>query len=176
MTLDGEAAKSFDEGMVSELFHENSKQFRSDYRVAERIIAMTANPLMLRMAAAYKRYPSARKIVLPPDLPRAKTGFDEAVLSRRSSRDFSGKPISFLEAAKLLYFANGVTGAVNTHDGRKQLFRAAPSGGALYPIEIYLIALNIEDVPQGIYHYNTVGNVLELVCEGNSANELKAIT
>jgi hypothetical protein len=144
MALDEGVPGSFDEGIVSELFHENSKQYRSDYRVVERIIAMTANPIMSRMAVARKRYPSARKVVLPRELPKAQMGFDEAVVSRRSSRDFDGQPISLLEVAKLLYFANGITGAVKTHDGRKQSFRAAPSGGALYPIEIYCIVLNVE--------------------------------
>jgi SagB-type dehydrogenase family enzyme len=176
MVLDNGETKSFDEGIVSELFHENSKQYRSDYRVVERIIAMTANPIMSRMAVARKCYPSARKIVLPRDLPKANMSFDEAVLSRRSSRDFGGQPISLLEAAKLLSFANGITGAVKTHDGLQQLFRAAPSGGALYPIEIYFIALNVEHIPAGIYHYDPVGNQLELVREDHCAPDLRAIT
>jgi SagB-type dehydrogenase family enzyme len=168
--------KSYDESGVSELFHENSKQHRSDHRIAERIITMATNPLLQRMAATHKRYPSAHKIELPRDLPESTRTFTEAVLTRRSSRDFRRAPVSLPLITTLLYLGNGITGSAQAHDGRTQHFRAAPSGGALYPVELYVIAMAIEDLPQGIYHYEPVSNMLEAVRTGDRTERLQAIT
>jgi SagB-type dehydrogenase family enzyme len=44
--------------------------------------------------------------------------------------------------------------------------RFAPSGGALYPNELY-IYLNIEDLPVGVYHYDVAHHRLVLLREGN---------
>lgn len=176
MAFDDGVIRSFEETAVSELFHENSKQQRSDQRIAERIIAMAANPAMHNVVTARKKYPLAKKIPLPTDYPDAKTGFDEAVLSRRSLRNFQGTPIQLREAAKLLHFAYGVTGSAMAMDGKTQFFRAAPSGGALYPLEIYLWANHIEGLPQGIYKYDPIDNVLAELSVGNQEKEFKALT
>lgn len=176
MMPDGPNTRRFDESDVSELFHENSKQHRSDQRMVERIIAMTTNPVMQRMAAAHKRYPSARTVELPRDLPPPARSFTEALLARRSRRDFSHAPLGLAAVAPLLIFGNGVTGAAQTHDGRTQYFRAAPSGGALYPVEVYLVALAVSDLPQGMYHYNPVANVLEAIRKCDCTERLQAIT
>jgi SagB-type dehydrogenase family enzyme len=160
----------------SELFHENSKHQRSDCRVAERIIAMTTNPMLLRTLGTGKRYLSARRQVLPTIHPPARLSFDDAVLSRRSIRGFGAKSVSLEETAKLLHFANGVTGRLEGEDGAVQLCRAAPSGGALYPVEVYAAALNVADLDGGLYHYNAGENLVELVRSGNHADALRRIT
>jgi len=172
----GAQTDEYNESVVSELFHENSKQHRSDERVVERILAMTTNPILMRMAGARKTYPSARKIPLPADLPPAQLDFDQAVLTRRSRRDFSGEPVSFPEAAKLLFYANGVTGSVEGHEGRPQYFRAAPSGGALYPVELYLIALRVGELEAGLYHYDPFANHLARLAQRDLSRDLVEIT
>jgi SagB-type dehydrogenase family enzyme len=44
--------------------------------------------------------------------------------------------------------------------------RFAPSGGALYPNELY-VYLKIEDLPEGVYHYDVAHHRLVLLREGN---------
>jgi SagB-type dehydrogenase family enzyme len=176
VTTDIATTEGFDESVVSELFHENSKQRRSDRRVAERIMAMVRNPILMRIADARKRYPSAPKISLPDDFPPARTSFDAVILQRRSSRGFNGGAIDFCEAARLLHFANGVTGGAETYDGRTQHFRAAPSGGALYPVEVYFIALSVNALGPGIYHYDPVSNLLEFIHRGSVAAALSTLS
>ena len=44
--------------------------------------------------------------------------------------------------------------------------RFAPSGGALYPNELY-VYLKIEDLPAGVYHYDVAHHRLVLLREGN---------
>ena len=173
---DGIAEASGVHESVSELFHENSKQFRSDDRVADRIIAMTASPALQRLAAARKRYPSARRIALPTEMPPVTRRFDEVVLLRRSVRAFASEPLHLGHLAKLLAFGNGVTGEVAMPDGPRQHFRAAPSGGALYPVELYVASIAADGLEPGVYHYDAVAHALELVRPGRFADALASMT
>jgi SagB-type dehydrogenase family enzyme len=109
-------------------------------------------------------------------LPPAVLRFDEAVLLRRSVRDFTSQPLQLGHVAKLLSFGNGVTGEVATPDGRPQHFRAAPSGGALYPVELYVASLVVEGLEPGVHHYDPVAHALELVRPGRFADPLASLT
>jgi SagB-type dehydrogenase family enzyme len=55
-----------------------------------------------------------------------------ALSARRSVREFAATPLTTTEIGQLLWAAQGVTSA----DGR----RTAPSAGALYPLEVYLVS------------------------------------
>ncbi len=73
----------------------------------------------------------------------------EAIAQRRSVREFSNQSISFFEVSQLLWATQGITLKARGFD-----FRASPSAGALYPIETYLVANRVEEIPPGLYHYN----------------------
>jgi len=73
------------------------------------------------------------------------TSVEQALRLRRSVRSFSSKPLQLAEVAQLLWSAQGIT----SRDG----LRTAPSAGALYPLEIYLVAGNVNDLPVGLWHY-----------------------
>lgn len=176
MTSDELSAPEVSEPAPSELFHENSKHRGSDPRIAERIIAATLNPTLVRMASARKTYPSVARIALPRSWPPAILDFDRSVESRRSRRDFQPLAIDAVSVAKLLHFASGVTGSVTTADGYRQRFRAAPSGGALYPVEAYLVALNVKGVPPGVYKYDPVEHDLAEVLRGEFGKDLETAT
>ncbi|KGM44762.1 SagB family peptide dehydrogenase [Neobacillus niacini] len=53
-----------------------------------------------------------------------------------------------------------------TQDLMQSYRRFAPSGGALYPNELY-VYLKIEDLPVGVYHYDVAHHRLVLLREGN---------
>lgn len=85
----------------------------------------------------------------------------EAALSRRRSvRDYRADPLALAEAGQLLWAAQGITGP----DGRK---RTAPSAGALYPLEVYLVAGRVEGLPAGIYRYQPDRHALLRVAQGD---------
>ncbi len=91
----------------------------------------------------------------------------EAIAQRRSIREFSHQPISFLEISQLIWATQGITLKVQGFD-----FRASPSAGALYPIETYLVANRVEEIPPGLYHYDVRDAQLILLREGHFGPEL----
>ncbi|MGD0352939.1 MAG: SagB/ThcOx family dehydrogenase [Dehalococcoidia bacterium] len=91
---------------------------------------------------------------------------EELLRQRRSTREYADSPLTKYEVMKLLWAAQGIT------DGRG--FRTAPSAGALYPLEIYLVAGNVDNMAPGIYKYNPVENNLTLVKEGDVRASLAA--
>jgi len=108
----------------------------------------------------YKEYPEAPKIELPPFKPSEATSLDDTLRRRKSVRDFQEKPISKGQLAYLLWASTGI----QRHE-EGYAFRTAPSAGALYPIETYVIANNIRDLDAGLYHYSIQNHQLELLTQ-----------
>ena len=99
------------------------------------------------------------------DVATVKTAsLEELLRQRRSIRAYSDAPLTKDEVMKLLWAGQGIT----TGGG----FRTAPSAGALYPLEIYLVAGNVDKLAPGIYKYNPVKNDLNLVKEGDVRRSL----
>lgn len=92
---------------------------------------------------------------------------EEAILKRRSVREYSEKPLSISEVSHILFSAYGITHIVNGFE-----LRASPSAGALYPIEIYFAAHNIEGINEGIYHYIPQNHSVEIIKKGNFREEI----
>ncbi|MCW4006775.1 MAG: SagB/ThcOx family dehydrogenase [Candidatus Bathyarchaeota archaeon] len=117
----------------------------------------------------YKSYP-VEKIPLAVDFDvksRAHMPLSEVIKNRKSIRRFSSKPLSFAELSYLLWASTGIRKQNNPHQ-----FRTAPSAGALYPIETYVAANNIQTLTQGLYHYNIEHNALEQLQTGNFSDAL----
>jgi SagB-type dehydrogenase family enzyme len=165
------------EEFVSELFHENTKQHRSDARFIERILAATFDPgVQSVMSPTHKLYPGAVRIEVPRTFAKSRRTFDDALLNRRSKREFAKTPLPFGSAMKLLHYTYGITGTLDAGPGHEQLVRAAPSGGALFPIELYVLARNVVKVPPGIYHFNAGQRCLERVSARDPFGDLVHLT
>ncbi len=106
--------------------------------------------LLAEACAGAVAYPVAifGEIALPP--PRTQEGMSlvEALARRRSIRSYTEETLSREEISQLLWAAQGVT------DPRG--FRTAPSAGALYPLEMYLV------LPEGWYRYRPADHRLEI--------------
>ncbi len=79
------------------------------------------------------------------------------------------------EIGHFLWYVFGLTqisesvnalGSVEQADLMQSYRRFVPSGGALYPNELY-VYLKIENVPPGVYHYDVAHHCLVLLREGN---------
>lgn len=100
-------------------------------------------------------------ITLPPSVRRG-MAVEEAILKRRSIREYADKALSLAQLSQLLFAAQGTTGETYGH-----ALRSAPSAGALYPIEVYVAAHAVEGLSRGMYHYLVGAHALELVKEGD---------
>lgn len=77
----------------------------------------------------------------------------QAIVDRRTCREFSDAPVTTAQLSLLLWAAQGVTGA----DGQ----RAAPSAGGQYPVDVFVATGNVEDVQPGTYRYRAGNHALE---------------
>ena len=96
----------------------------------------------------YERYPSAPKVQLsPPQLTGGVPVWD-VIRQRRSVRTFQDTPLKEAELSQLLWAAQGITRVIRDFG-----LRTAPSAGALYPVETYLVVHSVEGIEPGVYHY-----------------------
>lgn len=109
----------------------------------------------------FKEYPRFKKQKL--QINNIKNADIQKLLKQRSSkREFSKKSLSFSEVSNILYWSAGM---------KKDFTRFYPSAGGRYPIEVYIINLNVESLERGIYHFNVKKNLLELILKGNFKDE-----
>jgi SagB-type dehydrogenase family enzyme len=87
---------------------------------------------------------------------------EEAIGHRRTRRSFKDKILTFEQLSQVLWAAQGITDSGG-------YARAAPSAGALYPMDIYGAVGKdcVEPLGPGIYHYLPRGHALSLVNEGD---------
>jgi SagB-type dehydrogenase family enzyme len=98
-------------------------------------------------------------IRLPQPRQSGATSVEAALAARRSLRSFSNKPVTLEELSQLLWAAQGIT--------HPRGFRTAPSAGALYPLELVVIAGTVAALPAGTYRYEPDGHHLVPVAEGD---------
>jgi len=110
--------------------------------------------------ADYKTYRDAERVALPDPHGTAGLTLEDAVEARRSVRDYTAGSLSSEELSRLLHAAQGIT-------EHRWGFRAAPSAGALYPIELYAVVHDVAGIPPGIYHYAVQEHGLELLQSGD---------
>lgn len=85
---------------------------------------------------------------------------EASLKNRRSQREFDRfKKISFDELSTLLRRGAGINSEYKSLN--EVVRRFYPSGGALYPLEIYLAIQRVEGLIPGIYHFNVKDNTLE---------------
>ena len=96
-----------------------------------------------------------------PDLNK-NINFWEVVMNRQSTRRFLDKPLQLKDVSQLLFGTTGITRKYPNYE-----YRINPSAGGLYPIETYIAVNHVEDLEQGIYHYNISSHKLELLKQGD---------
>ncbi len=84
---------------------------------------------------------------------------------RRSVREFREEPLSIAGLSQILWASQGITQKTQGIG-----LRAAPSAGALYPIETYLVINNVSELAPGVYHYAVETQELEQIKKGDFRN------
>ncbi len=155
------------------LYHENSKYGRrKSLKEFYHFGQIRNDPDTIKtFIRHFKGYDDVPKIELPMVSFNSPYSFEEIVLKRRSVRDYSNEPISFERFANLLVLSYGITGSMPYDVGEDQFLRAAPSAGALYPLEIYPVVFNVSTLEKGLYHFNVKDRCLELLKPGDFLKE-----
>lgn len=104
------------------------------------------------------------RIKLPEPSYTGNISVETALSKRRSIRDYSGENLTLEEVSQLLWAAQGITAPWGG--------RTAPSAGALYPLELYIVVGDVEGIDKGVYKYSREEHELEKVKEGDIRAEL----
>jgi SagB-type dehydrogenase family enzyme len=101
-------------------------------------------------------------VALPPRLEGGRA-LERALAERRSVREFAPGALTLPQVAQLLWAAQGTTAG-----GR----RTAPSAGALYPLEVYLVAGEVRGLAPGVYRYLPAKHALQQLLAGDMRQSL----
>jgi len=101
---------------------------------------------------------------LPRPHLESRVSIERCLLARRSVRSYRSGPLTLAETGQLLWAAQGITA--------EGYLRTAPSAGALYPLETYLVAGELEALAPGVYHYRPERHDLVLAKSGDLRRDL----
>ena len=124
------------------------------------------------MPAPVKHYPKAPQTPLPPY--RTQGEFPRTLLARRTWRRFSARPLQLSELATLLGLTWGVQRWMELPGLGRAALKTSPAGGARHCIEAYVLALRVEGLPRGLYHYAADTHCLELLARGATSRQLQS--
>ncbi|MBE0431570.1 MAG: SagB/ThcOx family dehydrogenase [Dehalococcoidia bacterium] len=141
----------------------------SENTTRARVLLLPFIPILLAVSAGTDCPPPAEpgpnqpphptELALPEPRPDSSVSLEQTLLQRRSVRSYSDEPLTLDEVSQLLWAAQGIT------DPRG--YRTAPSAGATYPLETYLVAGNVADVGPGVYRYDPEEHALVKVIDGD---------
>ena len=127
-------------------------------------------PIPLTCAAAPETAPI--DLPVPGEIDLSLT---QALLARRSRRDFGSSPLPLETLSTLLSYAAGVRGHGQAYGYRRFPLRTFPSAGGLQSPELYLFVRAVEELEAGIYHYQPLQHALEPVGAGDHSTTLRAL-
>jgi SagB-type dehydrogenase family enzyme len=105
--------------------------------------------------------PAAEVVKLTPPSFQGKMSVEEALKKRRTVRQFANRGLELAQVSQLLWGTDGIS------DSRG--LRTAPSAGATYPLELYLVVgeRGVAGLTPGLYHYRPDSHSLELTLKGD---------
>lgn len=146
---------------MPDLKNSRGLQFLTDTGLGREELGRARRPEITR-TEPFKTYPGAETIPLPTTWDQGGKGLWQSLQERRSRRTFGPDGVELATLAHLLWACQGITGQAGRY-----LFRTAPSGGALYPIETYLAVNRGTGVPPGLYHFKVGDFALERLRSGS---------
>ena len=121
----------------------------------------------------FKIYPGVERIPLPRDVPQ--TGVAALAAIAEPGRPDRDAIPSLQDLARILFFSAGIT-KQRKYPGGEIYFRAAACTGALYEIELYVIAGELSELAAGVYHFNPADMTLGVLRSGDFRGNLAAAT
>ncbi len=131
-------------------YHAATKHSYTSVRTGAHLLDWENRPM------PYKLYPEVAGLALPRDLSLARVPTLEAIAAGdepRGTRPGDGDELTLEALTRVLFCADGLTRRTRV-GGEDYHFRAAPSAGALYPVEIYAAVAEVDGLEQGLYHFS----------------------
>lgn len=152
-----------------ETFHESSKLSMFDIPPSDHeVLARMAE---LAESLEYHGYPI---VDLPAELSPLEMPLGAAIRGRSTAKQMIPSELTLEQIGTILHGAYGITRDLRSL-GYPRPFRTVPSGGALYPLELYFHCQGALDAEDGLYHYNPTERHLRLLREGSQATELEKV-
>jgi SagB-type dehydrogenase family enzyme len=151
---------------------EDLVSLRSDPRWEDALAAADAR--IEALAASFPdTHPERPVIDLPEPRLTGDISVEETLQGRRSTRQYADMPLTIEEISQLLWAAYGLNKPIeNAPDFLRGGLRTAPSAGALYPLEVYLVARNVSGLDPGIYWYRSETHHLVAIKDGDRWQEV----
>ena len=149
-----------------ELFHENSKISR--YTQTPSKEEVRSRMRKFHDSIPFEGYP---RVNLSHSFAPLSLPLEKAITTRTSARNFSRCELTLEQIGTLFFYAYGVT-RKNTDTSFPWPFRVVPSGGALYPLEIFFHTASLKGHPSGIYHYNAAEHCLRHLQDGDDTQRI----
>src|SRR5882724_4349269 len=161
----------------SELFHEASKLRESDSAIGRAVWSVNTSPVIRQViskpATSYFGYPLLH---LPREHSRPDRPLAEVLLGRRSARVYTTESVELAELSALLYYSVAVTSTNTDSNGIVWGQRCAPSGGSLYPIDVYCISQKVVGCNEGLYSYDPNAHGLQILAPGSHVDRISSAT
>lgn len=109
----------------------------------------------------FKTVTGAKKLLPSRTFPDSE--FIRVLMARKTHRRFSKQELTLEAISQLLSLVWGVNGYLYSPRFGKLLHKTSPSAGARHPGEVYLMALRVEGLSPGLYHYHPVHHHLETI-------------
>jgi SagB-type dehydrogenase family enzyme len=128
-------------------------------------------PIFQTAPSPFKPYSGAKRLKLPAVVGEPALPLTEAVRRYARAKAFEPTTLSLAQLSRLLYYTNGVTGQAA---GKKRTvyLRAAPSAGALYSGEVYVVAEGVRGLSSGVYYYGVKEHELVPLQSGSFLDEI----
>jgi SagB-type dehydrogenase family enzyme len=145
---------------LGELFHENSKLRRNDIGARARIGTLTETDRTAHKRQMESSFGDKERISLIDPQMKITTSFEDAIRRRRSSRQLTEGTLSAESLSYILQAANGPTGPDSSLE---RVLLAAPSAGALFPVEVYAALPASNAFGAGLFWYSATTHALRVV-------------
>jgi SagB-type dehydrogenase family enzyme len=118
------------------------------------------------LASSEAPVPEAGKMRTKLPEPRydSDVSIEESLVKRRSVREYAAEPLTLEEVSQLLWAAQGITSGWGG--------RTAPSAGARYPLEVYVVVGNVKGLAAGVYRYDPKRHAMDMTAKGEMRSRL----